>query len=115
MFGEITNLVSPPVTASASGNTDSGRVSFSGAKPDGSFSLTIVVTGTGTATISYKTSLEPGGTYIAPVQSSVIATGLTAGTHVIPFSPVVTKNLKYNVLETGASNSVTAQITTTVS
>ena len=113
MFGEINNLVSPLISAAASANTDTGRVSLSGIRPDGSFSLTIVIANTGTGTISYKTSPEPGGTYTAPTQGSTIATGLTAGTHVIAFSPVVTKNLKYNLLETGGANTVTAQITTT--
>jgi len=111
MFGKNNTLVSPLVTAVASGNTDTGRVSLQRVT-DGSFSLTIVITLTGTATISYKVSPTPGGTYTAPTNGSVIATGLTAGTYVIPFSPVNTDNLKYNVLETGTSNSVAAQITT---
>lgn len=115
MLGEINNLASPLISAVASGNTDTGRVSLSGIRPDGSFSLTIVIAGTGTATISYKVSPEPAGTYTAPNQGSTIATGLTAGTYVYAFSPVVTKNIKYNLLETGGANTVTAQITTSAS
>jgi len=111
MYGKNHSLVSPAVTATASGNTDSGRVSLQRVR-QGNFSLTIVITGTGTATISYKVSPTPGGTYTAPTNSSVIAVGLTIGTHVIPFSPVNTDNLKYNVSETGGANSVIAQITT---
>lgn len=111
MFGKNNTLVSPAVTATASGNTDTGRVSLQRVIR-GNFSLTIVITGTGTATISYKVSPTPGGTYTAPTNGSTIATGLTAGTHVLAFSPVNTDNLKYNVLETGGANSVIAQITT---
>ena len=115
MLGEINNLVVPAITAPLSDNIDSGRVSLSGARPDGNFSLTIVITDDGTGTLTYKTSPEPGGTYTAPTQGSVIATGLTVGTHVLPFSPVVTKNLKFNLAETVGSDPVKAAITLSVS
>jgi len=115
MLGKITNLTVPAVTAASSSNTDSSRVGLARVSPEGNFSVTIVITDTGTATISYKVALEPGGTYTAPVNGSVIATGLTAGTHVYPFSPVLSKNLKFNIAETVGSNPVIAQITLTVS
>jgi len=111
MLGEINNLSGAAVTAGVSGNVDTGRYSLSGIRPDGSFSLKIVITGDGTATISYKTAEEPGGTYTAPQNGATLITGLDEGTYSIPFSPLVTKNIKFNVLETGASSTITAQIT----
>ena len=81
---------------------------------NGMFSLEYLITGDGTATISYTVCSTKGGTYFTPAGGGSIASGLTktsgdgAGHGGLSFEPEMYPFIKIVVTETGASQSVTA-------
>jgi len=76
------------------------------------FGLQWVITGTGTGKFEVETSAD-GATFVE--DSTDIATGQTAGSDAVPFSPVPCEAVKIKCTETGAANAivVTAILTIT--
>lgn len=71
----------------------------------GIFSIQYTFTGTGTAKLEYLVSLD-GVTYTEPSEALDIASGLSAGTDVVSFAPVLAPFIKIKITETGGANAV---------
>jgi hypothetical protein len=77
---------------------------------EGFFSVQVVITGSGTMTLSYQLSNSKVAPQIwsTPVGATAIATGLTAGTYLYKFEPhTIGKWLRLTFTETGTSDPFT--------
>ena len=100
-------IVKTSLTVAASGTMYSIPIDL--AKHIGYFSVQITVSGSGTLSLAYELSnhVTDPLTFSTPVGASAIATGLTAGTYLYEFTPVIGKWLRLVFTETGTSDSVT--------
>jgi len=74
---------------------------------NGVFSLEAIVSGDGTAKITYLVCSTRGGTYTTPAAASDIKTAQTAGTWFGSFPPVLAPYMKIKIEETGGAQPVT--------
>lgn len=77
---------------------------------NGVFSVESIVTGTGTAKITYLVCSTRNGTYTTPAAASDIKTAQTVGTWFGSFSPVLAPYMKIKVEETGGANPVSVNL-----
>lgn len=82
----------------------------------GYFSVYVYVTGNGTAKVEYLVSLD-GTNYLEPSSATDITTGFTKssgpgsdGKDIFAFSPILAKDIKIKVTETGSSNPIAVTI-----
>ena len=97
------------VSVAASDSSTSAAIDLEQWRPTGYFTVYWVLTGTGTAKFEYLVSLD-GTNYVEPSGASDIASGKTAGSDIVSFTPVVAPYMKIKVTETGGANAVTATV-----
>jgi hypothetical protein len=94
-------------TILAGANADSEVIDLEHTSPQGMFALHMILTGTGTAKITYKLCSTEDGAFVTPEDAVDIKTALTVGTMYKSFEPELAKYMIINVEETGGANSIT--------
>lgn len=100
-----TKKIFDAVSISTSGDDTSDAIDLNLIKPEGYFSLHVIMTGLGTAKIEYLLSND-GANYLTPASASDIVTAHTAGSDIFSFAPEMARYMKIKVTEAGVNNIV---------
>lgn len=87
-------------------NSSSPAIDLREVAQNGIFTLFYTLTGNGTCKFEFLLGQTVAGTFVTPSESDEIATGLTVGSDLISFSPLLAPFIKIKVTETGGADHV---------